>query len=123
MIVLSRKSLMNLLAAFLFTAFATVAVAQNNDAEIEYLLTSIGSSNCVFIRNGTEHPAASAESHLRMKYEKTRRYIDNAEEFIDKLASESSWTGKSYTLACPGAEAQVTKTWLLERLGEYRTAN
>jgi hypothetical protein len=116
MIVLSRKSLMNLLAAFLFTAFATVAVAQNNDAEIEYLLTSIGSSNCVFIRNGTEHPAASAESHLRMKYEKTRRYIDNAEEFIDKLASESSWTGKPYTLACPGAEAPPTKTCLLARI-------
>ncbi|TDJ42325.1 MAG: hypothetical protein E2O50_06530 [Gammaproteobacteria bacterium] len=107
----------------MLTAFATVTVAQNNDAEIEYLLTSVGSSNCVFIRNGTQHPAANAESHLRMKYEKNRRYIDNADEFIYKLASKSSWTGKPYTLACPGAEVQATKSWLLERLAEYRAAN
>jgi hypothetical protein len=123
MMALSGKLLINLLAAFMLTAFATVTVAQDNDAEIEYLLTSVGSSNCVFIRNGTQHPAANAENHLRMKYEKTRRFIDNADKFIDKLASKSSWTGKPYTLACTGAEVQTTKSWLLERLAEYRTAN
>ena len=120
---LPGKPLLNLLAAFALTASATVTVAQNNDAEIEYLLTAVGSSNCIFIRNGTQHPAANAESHLRMKYEKTRRYIDNADEFIYKLASESSWTGKPYTLACPEVEVQATKSWLLERLAEYRAAN
>jgi hypothetical protein len=123
MMALSGKLPINLLAAFVLTAFATVTVAQDSDAEIEYLLTSVGSSNCIFIRNGTQHPATDAESHLRMKYEKTRRYIDNADEFINKLASKSSWTGKPYTLACPGAEAQATKSWLLERLAEYRAAN
>lgn len=103
--------------------YASVAVAQNSDTEIEYLLTAIGSSNCVFIRNGTRHPAKDAESHLRMKYGKTRRYIDDAAEFVTKLASESSWTGKPYILDCPDMETQTTKTWLSEKLAEYRAAN
>lgn len=123
MMALFGKLPKNLLAVFALTAFTASAGAQNSDAEIEYLLTSVGSSNCIFIRNGTQHPATDAESHLRMKYEKTRRYIDNADEFIDKLASKSSWTRKPYTLACPGTETQTTKIWLLEKLAEYRTAN
>ncbi len=123
MITLSRKLPINLLAAFVLTAFTAVTVAQNSDAEIEYLLTSVGSSNCKFIRNGTQHPASDAESHLRMKYGKAHRHIDNADEFINKLASESSWTHKPYTLACPEEEIQSTKIWLLERLAEYRATN
>jgi hypothetical protein len=123
MMTYARKLRIYLLASIVLIAFTTDSMAQNNDVEIEYLLTSVGSSNCTFIRNGTEHSSTSAESHLRMKYEKTRRYIDNAEEFIDKLASESSWTGKAYTLDCPSTEAQATRTWLLDRLTEYRAAN
>jgi hypothetical protein len=119
----SPKNVLYLLAAMALATYATVAMAQNNDAETEYLLTAIGSSNCIFIRNGTRHSAEDAESHLRMKYGKTRRYIDNADEFVTKLASESSWTGKPYTLDCPGMETQTTKTWLLEKLAEYRAAN
>jgi hypothetical protein len=120
---LSSKLPINLLIASVLTAFASVAVAQNDDAEIEYLLTLVGSSKCLFIRNGSQHLAADAESHLRMKYRKARGHIDNAEEFINRLASKSSWTGKPYTLDCSGTETQPTKTWLSERLVEYRTAN
>jgi hypothetical protein len=119
----SNRFIPRSIAAFVLTAIATIAVAQDVEAEVEYLLTSVGSSNCVFVRNGTRHSAASAESHLRMKYGRTRRYIDNADEFITKLASESSWTGKPYTLDCPGEEEQATGTWLFERLSEYRAPN
>ena len=113
----------NLIAVFALCIIAPITAAQDNNSEIEYLLTAVGSSNCVFVRNGTRHSAESAESHLRMKYGKTRRYIDNAEEFITKLASESSWTGKPYTLDCPNKEEQVTKDWLFVQLNEYRTEN
>jgi len=113
----------NLIAVVTLCSIAPITTAQDNDSEIEHLLTAVGSSNCVFVRNGTRHTAESAESHLRMKYGKTRRYIDNAEEFITKLASESSWTGKPYTLDCPDKEEQVTKDWLFVQLNEYRADN
>ena len=119
----SPKNILYLLAAMALATYATVAMAQNSDAETEYLLTAIGSSNCIFVRNGTRHSAEDAESHLRMKYGKTRRYIDNADEFVTKLASESSWTGKPYTLDCPDEKEQATGKWLFARLREYRAPN
>jgi hypothetical protein len=119
----SPKNILYLLAAMALATYASIAVAQNSDTEIEYLLTAIGSSNCIFIRNGSQHSAEDAESHLRMKYGKTRRHIDDADEFVTKLASESSWTGKPYTLDCPDTETQTTKIWLLEKLAEYRVPN
>ena len=45
-----------------------VTLADDTPAEIEYLLEAIGSSACMFIRNGERHAATEAESHLRMKY-------------------------------------------------------
>ena len=117
--VIKRISLI-LITAVALVVFSAAAIAQNDDVEIEYLLTSVGNSNCTFVRNGTRHSSESAESHLRMKYGKARRHIDDADEFITKLASESSWTGKPYTLECPGEDMLTTKQWLFERLGEYR---
>lgn len=109
---------------FIATAMLTVmsvAAGSDSDPEIEYLLTSIGNSECTFTRNGTDYSAAKAESHLRMKYNKTRRYIDNADEFIDKLASESSWTGIGYSITCPESGKQSSRDWLNQRLAEFRS--
>jgi len=117
------KNILTLVTTIVFTVFAAVAVAQDTDVEIEYLLTTVGNSDCVFVRNGKRHSAASAESHLRLKYGKTRGHINGADEFITKLASESSWTGIPYTLECPGDEGQLTKTWLFARLNDYRARN
>ena len=101
----------------------TTAFAQSPEVEIDYLLTAIGSSDCTFIRNDTRHTAADAEDHLRMKYRKTKRYIDSAEEFITRLASESSWTGKPYAIECTDSGAQSSSDWLSARLTTYRQQN
>ena len=93
------------------------------DVEVEHLLNTIGNSDCIFIRNGTRHNASNAEDHLRMKYHKARRHADNADEFIDNLASESSWTGKPYMIECPVSGEQPARQWLTERLNAYRHAN
>jgi len=106
-------------------AMLTVASAAmgGEDPEIEYLLQSIGSSDCTFTRNGTDHSAASAESHLRMKYGKTRRYIDDADDFIDKLASKSSWTGIDYSITCPESGKHSSREWLKQKLAEFRSTH
>jgi len=103
------------------TALISLPVfADDQNPEIEYLLSSIGSSQCVFIRNGGRHSAEKAEEHLRMKYKRGRRYATSTEAFIERLASKSSMTRKLYMMECPGAEPEPTGTWLTQRLEELR---
>jgi len=94
--------------------------AEDPDPEIDHLLEAIGDSDCVFIRNGTRHDAEKAEEHLRMKYNRGRRYATSAEAFIDRLASKSSMTRKLYMMECPGAEAEPSGDWLMRRLETFR---
>ena len=89
------------------------------DREIQHLLSWVADSGCSFTRNGTVHTSPDAADHLRLKYEKGKRYADTAEQFIDRLASKSSWTGKSYTVDCNG-QVESSNAWLHRALLEYR---
>jgi len=89
--------------------------------EIDFLLKSVGSSDCTFIRNGERHESLAAEDHLRMKYRRGKRYATSGEEFIERLASKSSLSKKLYYIECEGDEKIPSGDWLMERLGEYRT--
>ncbi len=88
-------------------------------AEIDYLLTFVAESGCTFIRNGSEHEPAAAADHLRLKYSRGARYVNSAEQFIDRLASESSWTGKIYYVDCNG-HTEPSGQWLHRALADYR---
>ena len=90
------------------------------EAEIEYLVSAVGASECTFIRNGTRHTAEAAEDHLRMKYRRGGRYASTAEDFIRYLASASSWTKRPYYIECADRQAVPTGEWLRSRLDEYR---
>ena len=90
------------------------------ETEIEYLLTTIGESNCIFIRNGKRHDAEDAEDHLRMKYRRGKRYAPTTEKFIERLASASSMSKKPYYIECGENEPVPTGDWLTERLRDYR---
>jgi len=94
--------------------------ADDRNPEIDYLLSTIGSSECVFIRNGKRHEAEKAAEHLRMKYDHGRRYATSTEAFIERLASKSSMTRKLYMIECPGAEPEPSGVWLTQRLEELR---
>ena len=107
---------------FVIPAFFLVsgAVADDVPPEIDFLLTTVGSSDCVFIRNGKRHSAADAEDHLRMKYRRGKRYATTTEDFIERLASKSSMSKKLYHIECPGEPVTPSGEWLTERLVEYR---
>ena len=96
------------------------AYADDTDAEIEYLVSTIGASDCTFIRNGKRHDADDAEAHLRMKYRRGKRYAPTAEKFIERLASASSMSKKPYYIECDGQEAVPSGEWLTAQLHEYR---
>ena len=116
---MNLRALSTLILAFALTAPAT---ADDTSAEIEYLLTTMGQSECTFIRNGKEYDADDAESHLRMKYRRGKRYAGTADDFIDNLASRSSMSRKPYLIACDGGVPGESGTWLRELLADYRNS-
>ena len=111
-----------IVAGVTLVAIATVSNADDGEKEIEYLLSSIGKSDCSFIRNGSAHSAEDAEAHLRMKYERGKRYVSSAETFIDRLASGSSLSRKPYEIDCAESLPVPSGEWLKKRLSEYRSA-
>jgi hypothetical protein len=106
------------------TIFAILLVtpliaAADTDAEVKYLLDLVAASGCEFKRNDSRHDPVSAAGHLRLKYSRGKRYVNSAEQFIDRLASESSWTGNPYSVNCDGIE-EPTGVWLHRALDEFR---
>ncbi len=90
-------------------------------AELEELLQQVQTSDCVFIRNGSAHNAEDAADHLRLKLKRGKKYVGNTENFIDRLASKSSWTGKPYTVRCASEEERAASEWLYELLETVRS--
>lgn len=102
-------------------AFVPPAGAETGmDEEIDYLLQAVAASGCTFIRNGKEAEAADAVDHLQMKRKRGKRYYSSTEEFIDRIASSSSWSGKPYLIACGDADPAPIRDWYLEALDEFR---
>ncbi len=90
-----------------------------SDAEIGHLLEFIERSDCSFIRNNTTYTAAEARQHITKKYNFLKKRIESAEQFITYTASQSSVTGKSYSVICDG-ETQPSKAWLEAELSSFR---
>ena len=103
----------------LLAVLAAPATAADTDAEVEALIGTVEESGCIFTRNGSDHDAAEAADHLRLKYRRGQRYVGSAEQFIDRLASESSWTGRAYTITCNGV-TMTSGDWLHRELDALR---
>lgn len=97
------------------------AVEPEAQLEINRLLEKVADSGCDFERNGSLHSSTDAASHLALKYERGERYVDTTEDFIDRLATKSSWSGKPYWVICAGERAP-SGDWLRVLLAEVRVA-
>jgi hypothetical protein len=92
--------------------------------EVDYLLSHVETSGCSFYRNGSWYDGSQAKAHLRTKYDYlvARHLITSADEFIDKGASSSSFSGKPYKIKC-GTSAEVASgPWFHEVLRRFRAA-
>lgn len=92
------------------------------DREIRHLLEFVGASGCTFIRNGDPHASKDAAEHLAMKYERAQSRLETAEQFIEKVASQSYLTGEQYRVQCPGQAEMATAEWLGAELAAERLA-
>lgn len=111
-----------LLLALVLGAIPLAHAAQDVETEVSHLLSFVADSGCSFVRNGEEHSSEDAADHLRMKFKRGRRYVDTTEDFIDRLASESSWSGKPYTVQC-GDSVEPSGAWLHRELATFRQSD
>ncbi len=116
-----RVLLTKLSLAVVIAAFPVMAAGATMDAEIDALLAAVSASECVFIRNGKEYDVEKAVSHLQMKRKRGGRYFSTTEEFIENIASKSSFSGKPYEIRCGDASPQSAAAWFGDRLQEMRT--
>jgi hypothetical protein len=91
--------------------------------EVEHLLEFVRQSDCIMIRNGTEHSGDYAVSHIQKKYDYFKDDITSTEAFIEYSATKSTMSGKYYTIRCSGQEEMRTQDWLLEELRVFRGKN
>lgn len=93
--------------------------------KIDHLIAYVASlNNAIFIRNGSEHSAREASEHLQMKREKAGKRITTANDFIERVASASSLTGKPYQIRLADGKTYNCETVLkveLKKLEEGKT--
>jgi hypothetical protein len=92
-------------------------------AEIDHLLAHLEQSGCEFYRNGKWYPSPDARTHLDKKYQYLLKkgWVDTAEEFIARAATQSSRSGEAYQVRCPAAPAVPSAQWLRDELQRYRS--
>jgi hypothetical protein len=90
-------------------------------AEIDHLLKSIRSSDLAFIC-GSEHLKGTIfYMHLWVKYKYHRKILCSAEDFIQKVATQTI-SGHRYRVVLKGGKTVDLSDWLTEKLKEYRKA-
>jgi hypothetical protein len=122
-----RRTLIALSAAVALSAGAPAWAQQDARArqEIAHLLDYVGQSGCQFNRNGSWHDSRAAREHLQEKYDYLQRrdLVPDTKAFIDRAASQSSMSGKSYLIRCGGRQEITSAQWLNAELERYRAAH
>lgn len=115
----TRAAFAALVVGVALTTAAHANPGPAQQAEIDHLLAFVGTSQCTFIRNGTDYPATEAREHLTSKFNYAKGKIATAEEFIRYLATESSMSGEPYRVKCDG-KVIPAGAWLADELRRFR---
>lgn len=91
--------------------------------EVNFLLGYVEGSGCEFYRNGTWHDSKAAQEHLRDKYKYlvARNLVNTATDFIERAATESSFSGQPYKVRCNDGATVTSNQWLRNELARFRT--
>jgi hypothetical protein len=95
--------------------------ADREQRAIEALIDSVARlTDATFVRNGEPYPASSAARFLREKWRSRRSEVRSAEEFIDRVASFSSTTGKPYLIRFADGRETPSAEYLRATLAALR---
>lgn len=88
---------------------------------IESLITRVArSTDAAFVRNGRSYAAPEAAQFLRKKWRSRESEVRSAEEFIDRIASFSSTTGKPYRIRFADGREISSAEFLRAELAKLR---
>ncbi len=89
----------------------------DDHAKIDALITEVQTlKTAMFIRNVKEYDSHDAAKFLRAKWNAKRDKIRTPAEFIDKVATRSSTTGKPYLIRLKDGTVTPCATYLKARL-------
>ena len=116
------KNILLLIAVFFCSSSFAADMQADTEKEIVHLLAYLEDSNCEFNRNGTWYSTYKAVKHIEKKYRyyMKKGQINSAEQFIDRAASRSSMSGKSYLVRCGNSRPVESSTWFTEELKRFR---
>ena len=103
----------------LLVAVSAGALA-DTQKEIEHLLDFVIYTSCKYERNGSIYSGIEAQNHIKKRYHYFIDNINSAEDFIKYSATESTISGKKYTILCENIPVQNSADWLLEELKKFR---
>ncbi len=87
------------LAGFSGVSVAAAAEPAEENAKIQALIEEIRTlKDSRFIRNGKEYDAASAAKFVKAKWEANQKDVHTTADFVEKVATKSSTTGKPYLI-------------------------
>lgn len=111
-----------LMIALMQAPLAQAEPPVNVQKEVNFLLGFVEGSGCAFYRNGTEYDSKMAEAHLRSKYRYlvAENQIKTTEDFIEKAATVSGFSGQPYEVRCGMAAAVTSNQWLRDELKRFR---
>lgn len=69
-----------------------------------------------FVRNDTEYDAKTAATFLRRKWKSNERDVKTASDFVAKIASSSSTSGKPYLIRFNDGKEVKSRDWLMAEL-------
>lgn len=104
----------------LFSDMLYSDIDKNQQMEIDFLLSYVKNSECIFNRNGINYKGSEAVTHIKRKYDYYKNEIKTTEDFIDLAATKSEISGRNYTVKCKNSEIQALGKWLLKALNTLR---
>lgn len=116
-----RIFLLVIVVSFCSASFSA-GMEDNTEKEIRHLFEYLERSNCEFNRNGSWYSPYEAVKHIETKYRYliNRGLINTAEQFIDRAASRSSMSGKSYLVRCGDSIPVKSSVWFTDELKRLR---
>ena len=100
-----------------FAATAAMAAQLTEQQKITALLDAFAKSDVTFVRNGEEHDGKYASKHLEEKL-KEAKDVKTADDFIVKVGTASSHSGKPYIVKLKDGTQVESAKWLQAKLKE-----
>lgn len=104
----------------LFSNAAYSDIDKNQQMEIDFLISYVNNSECIFNRNGIDYKGSEAITHIKRKYDYYKNEIKTTKDFIELAATKSEISGINYTVKCKNSEIQELGKWLLKALSTLR---